>query len=89
MSNFEVPQSSPSNESCMMDIQQVPYENLCGCVGVYLDAADCSRFKNFPLDREQETIQAFIRGGRRQRTVDAGCEHCGGTGVANETAATA
>ena len=37
----------------MMDIQQVPYENLCGCVGVHLDAADCSRFANFPLEREQ------------------------------------
>lgn len=73
----------------MMDIQQVPYENLCGCVGVHLDAGDCSRFANFPPEREQEMIQAFIRSGRRLRTVGAGCEHCGGSGVINEAVAAA
>jgi hypothetical protein len=75
--------------SAMMNIQQVPYENLCGCVGVHLDAADCSRFANFLPEREQETIQALIRGGKRLRTVDAGCDHCGGTGVVNEAVALA
>lgn len=58
----------------LLDFQKVPYEMLCGCVGIITNDTTVLH----------SIIQLRIRNCGSERIVDGGCPICGGTGILPE-----
>jgi len=64
----------------MMTYENAPYEQLCGCVVVFMSDTDNWRYDNMDKKHRDNFIKNLFRS-KRDRCVAVDCEQCGGTGL--------